>query len=144
MAGATLLEDGIAAQGARDVRATRLPIVRPEGIRWVRAIVVGPGNGVRSAGPAPMRMVCNTGMFSLDAALQRRQTPGWVVLGQVFDRNDRPAGDLQVVLHVDEDAADISRTDIFGEFTFQSRPGRKVGVALHGAEPVFVELWPGE
>lgn len=112
--------------------------------RWTRAVTVRAGHGVRGAGGADLQMVCDAGMYSVDAALQKREVPGWFVLGQVFLRDNEPADDLEVVLHVDETPVETARTDEFGEFAFQSRPGRKVGVALQGTELALVELWRQE
>lgn len=112
--------------------------------RWSRAVTVRAGHGTRSAGAAQLQVVCDAGMYSLDAALQKREVPGWFVLGQVFLRDNRPADKLEVVLHVDEEPVEASYTDEFGEFSFLSRPGKRVGVALKGSETALVELWRQE
>ena len=116
----------------------------PGGVSWHRAVLVRPGPGVRALtdlGPRDMQVVCDSGTFSLDAVLQRRAGPGWFVLGQVFLLDGVPARELKVELHVDEKAAGVLRTDAFGEFAFASKPGRCIGVALHGDQVALVELW---
>jgi hypothetical protein len=109
--------------------------------RWSRAILVRPGHGVRGAGAGELQVVCDAGMYSVDAALQKRDVPGWFVLGQVFLRDNKPAEKLDITLHVDEQPVESSQTDEFGEFAFKSRPGRRLGVALQGDELALVELW---
>ncbi len=109
--------------------------------RWVRAIWVSPGHGVRAAGPRDVQMVCDVGIYSIDAVLQERSVPGWVVLGQVFLWDNTPASRIEVVLHVDERPVDTTWTDDFGEFAFTSSSGQRLGVALHGSELAQIELW---
>lgn len=109
--------------------------------RWTRAVLIRSGNGVRSVEAGALQVVCDAGMYSVDAALQKRDVPGWFVLGQVFLRDNKPANQLEVVLHVDEKPVESLRTDAFGEFEFTTRPGKSVGVALRGAELALVELW---
>jgi hypothetical protein len=121
--------------------STAEPQKKTETGRWSRAIAVRAGHGTRSAGTAQLQVVCDAGMYSLDAALQKGDKPGWFVLGQVFLRDNKPADKLDVVLHVDEEPVESSQTDEFGEFAFTSRPGKRVGVALKGSETALVELW---
>jgi hypothetical protein len=112
--------------------------------KWARATRVRAGGGVRSGAPANLQLVCDTGIYSVDAALQPRDVPGWFVLGQVFLRNNEPAEQLEVVLHEDDVAGQVLRTDAFGEFSFTSRARKSIGVALHGPELGLVELWRGD
>jgi hypothetical protein len=114
----------------------------PTHVVWARAILVRPGQGVRAAASRDVQVVCDTGIYSLDALLQGDKGPGWVVLGQLFDkRDDQPAAEVDVVLHTDQRPVAVARTDAFGEFAFTNRPCRRLGVALHGAQLAHVELW---
>lgn len=112
--------------------------------RWARAIRVRSGGGVRSGAQTNLQLVCDTGIYSVDAALQPRDAAGWFVLGQVFLRNNQPAEQLEVVVHEDGRPGQVVRTDAFGEFACTSDARQSLGVAIHGPELALVELWRGD
>ena len=111
---------------------------------WVPAAPLLAMAGMRTATAGDVHVTWAGGETHLDVVLHPAGRDGkFAVSGQVLGADAAPASDLGVSLFVDRRCAATTRTDDFGEFSFEiAAPGR-LGLRLgEGAGARHVEVWP--